>query len=240
MQDATFHVTQLRGFEKFCEGRPFYEMPNITARICGICPVSHLVASSKACDAILAVKIPPVAADLRRVMNLAQLIQSHALSFFYLSSPDLLLGMDAPAEERSILHVAHTHPSIGADGVALRQFGQRIIEMLAGRRIHPGWTVPGGVNEPLSAEKRDQILGMIPAASGGDPADAGVVQGSDREVFRGDRGIREFSDAVYGSGRRARAGGVLRRIAADHRFGRERHCRRAESGALRGIHRRGG
>jgi NAD-reducing hydrogenase large subunit len=105
-----------------------------------------------------------VAADLRRIMNLAQLVQSHALSFFYLSSPDLLLGMDAPAEERSILHVAHTHPSIGADGVALRQFGQRIIELLAGRRIHPGWTVPGGVNEPLSAEKRDQILGMIPAA----------------------------------------------------------------------------
>jgi len=164
VQDATFHVTQLRGFEKFTEGRPFYEMPNITARICGICPVSHLVASSKACDAILAVRIPPVAADLRRIMNLAQLIQSHALSFFYLSSPDLLLGMDANPEERSILHVARSHPAIGADGIALRQFGQRIIEMLAGRRIHPGWTVPGGVNEPLSAEKRDQMLGMIPAA----------------------------------------------------------------------------
>ena len=134
-------------------------------------------------------------------MNLAQLIQSHALSFFYLSSPDLLLGMDAPAEERSILHVAHTHPSIGADGVALRQFGQRIIEMLAGRRIHPGWTVPGGVNEPLSAEKRDQILGMIPAASAAIQTDAGVVQGGDREVLRGDRSIREFSDAVHGAGR---------------------------------------
>jgi NAD-reducing hydrogenase large subunit len=165
VQDATFHVTQLRGFEKFCEGRPFYEMPNITARICGICPVSHLIASSKACDAILAVRIPPVAAKLRSVLNLAQLIQSHALSFFYLSSPDLLLGMDAPAEERSILHIAHSHPSIGADGVGLRQFGQRIIEIMAGRRIHPGWTVPGGVNEPLSAEKRDQILGMIPPAT---------------------------------------------------------------------------
>jgi len=164
VQDATFHVTQLRGFEKFCEGRPFYEMPNITARVCGICPVSHLIASSKACDAILAVQIPPVAADLRRILNLAQLIQSHALSFFYLSSPDLLLGMDANPEERSILHVAHTHPQIGADGVALRQFGQRIIEMLAGKRIHPGWTVPGGVNEPLSEEKRDQILGLIPPA----------------------------------------------------------------------------
>jgi NAD-reducing hydrogenase large subunit len=164
VQDATFHVTQLRGFEKFCEGRPFYEMPNITARVCGICPVSHLIASSKACDAILAVQIPAVAADLRRVLNLAQLIQSHALSFFYLSSPDLLLGMDANPEERSILHVAQTHPQIGADGVALRQFGQRIIEMLAGKRIHPGWTVPGGVNEPLSEEKRDAILAMIPPA----------------------------------------------------------------------------
>ena len=142
VQDATFHVTQLRGFEKFCEGRPFYEMPNITARVCGICPVSHLIASSKACDAILAVRIPPAAANLRQILNLAQLIQSHALSFFYLSSPDLLLGMDAPADERSILQVAHTHPAIGADGVALRQFGQRIIELLAGRRIHPGWTVP--------------------------------------------------------------------------------------------------
>jgi NAD-reducing hydrogenase large subunit len=167
VQDATFHVTQLRGFEKFTEGRPFYEMPNITARICGICPVSHLVASSKACDAILAVRIPTVAKNLRQILNLAQLIQSHALSFFYLSSPDLLLGMDAPAEERSILHVAHSHPSIGADGVALRQFGQQIIELLAGRRIHPGWTVPGGVNEPLSEEKRDQILGKIPAAIAG-------------------------------------------------------------------------
>ncbi len=164
VQDATFHVTQLRGFEKFTEGRPFYEMPNITARTCGICPVSHLIASSKACDAILAVKIPPVAADLRRILNLAQLIQSHALSFFYLSSPDLLLGMDAPAEERSILHIAHSHPEIGADGIALRKFGQQIIELLAGRRIHPGWTVPGGVNEPLAAEKRDQMLAMIPAA----------------------------------------------------------------------------
>jgi NAD-reducing hydrogenase large subunit len=164
VQEATFHVTQLRGFERFTQGRPFYEMPNITARICGICPVSHLVASSKACDAILAVRIPPVAANLRKILNLAQLVQSHALSFFYLSSPDLLLGMDAPAEERSILHIAHTHPSTAADGVALRQFGQRIIEVLAGRRIHPGWTVPGGVNEPLSSEKRDQILGMIPPA----------------------------------------------------------------------------
>src|ERR1700757_5251378 len=93
VSQAYFHTTQFRGFEKLCEGRPYYEMPYLMERICGICPVSHLLASAKACDALLAVEIPPTAAKLRRVMNLAQLIQSHALSFFYLSSPDLLLGM---------------------------------------------------------------------------------------------------------------------------------------------------
>ncbi len=95
VSEAYFSVTQVRGFEKFCEGRPYYEMPSLMARICGICPVSHLIASAKACEAIMSVKIPPTAAKLRRALNLAQMIQSHALSFFYLASPDLLLGMDA-------------------------------------------------------------------------------------------------------------------------------------------------
>src|SRR3954463_180041 len=94
VSDAHFAVTQFRGFEKLCEGRPFSEMPSLMARICGICPVSHLIASAKACDALLAVRIPPTAAKLRKILNLAQLVQSHALSFFYLSSPDLLLGLD--------------------------------------------------------------------------------------------------------------------------------------------------
>src|SRR5512133_3849344 len=99
VEEAYFHVTQFRGFEKFCEGRPYYEMPALMARICGICPVSHLIASAKACDALQSVRIPDTAANLRRVLNLAQIMQSHALSFFHLSSPDLLLGMDAdPAE----------------------------------------------------------------------------------------------------------------------------------------------
>ena len=95
VEDAHFHVTQVRGFERFCEGRPFYEMPSLMARICGICPVSHLLASAKACEAIMSVRIPHTAAQLRRMLNLAQMVQSHALSFFHLSSPDLLLGMDA-------------------------------------------------------------------------------------------------------------------------------------------------
>jgi NAD-reducing hydrogenase large subunit len=162
VEDAHFHVTQLRGFEKFCEGRPFHEMPSLMARICGICPVSHLVASAKACDALLAVTIPQTAANLRRILNLAQIAQSHALSFFYLSSPDLLLGMDADPEKRNLFGVAQMQPQLARDGVRLRQMGQQIIELLGGKRIHPAWVVPGGVSEPLSADKRDTILAMLP------------------------------------------------------------------------------
>jgi NAD-reducing hydrogenase large subunit len=162
--DAKFHVTQLRGFEKFAEGRPFHEMPSLMARICGICPVSHLIASAKACDALLGVRIPPVAAALRRVMNLAQIAQSHALSFFYLSAPDLLLGMDSDPNQRNLFGMLTANPQLARDGVTLRQTGQQIIELLGGKRIHPGWLVPGGVSEPLSAEKRDKILAMLPNA----------------------------------------------------------------------------
>jgi NAD-reducing hydrogenase large subunit len=162
VEDAHFHVTQLRGFEKFCEGRPFHEMPSLMARICGICPVSHLVASAKACDVLLAVQIPVTAANLRRILNLAQIAQSHALSFFYLSSPDLLLGMDGDPAKRNIFGVAEMQPQLARDGVRLRQIGQKIVETLGGKRIHPAWVVPGGVSEPLSVEKRDTILAMLP------------------------------------------------------------------------------
>jgi len=162
--DARFHVTQIRGFEKLCEGRPFYEMPSLMARVCGICPVSHLVASAKACDAILATRIPTTAIKLRTVLNLAQIVQSHALSFFHLSSPDFLLGMDSDPARRNIFGVAEAHPQMARDGVRLRQIGQQIIEKLAGKRIHPAWVVAGGVNAPLSVETRDQILTALPEA----------------------------------------------------------------------------
>ncbi|HEY0307278.1 MAG TPA: Ni/Fe hydrogenase subunit alpha [Acidobacteriaceae bacterium] len=164
VSEAYFTVTQVRGFEKFCEGRPFYEMPSMMARICGICPVSHLIASAKACEAIMAVQIPPTAAKLRRALNLAQSIQSHALSFFYLASPDLLLGMDADPADRNIFGVAKAFPELGRAGVGLRRFGQHMIELLGRKRIHPGWIVPGGVNEPLDPVKREEILAMLPEA----------------------------------------------------------------------------
>ena len=162
--DAQFHVTQFRGFEKFCEGRPFYEMPSLTARICGICPVSHLLASAKACDALLAVRIPETAANLRRILNFGQIVQSHALSFFHLSSPDLLLGYGSDPAERNILGVLKQHPDLARDGVRLRKYGQSIIERLGGKRVHPAWVVPGGVNEPLSTDNRDAILAGMPEA----------------------------------------------------------------------------
>src|ERR1017187_10086384 len=110
VRDAQFHVTQFRGFEKFVEGRPLTEMPAVMARICGICPVSHLMASAKACDELLAVEIPPTAVKLRKVMNLAQIVQSHALSFFHLSSPDLLLGFDHDPATRNIVGVVEKAP----------------------------------------------------------------------------------------------------------------------------------
>jgi NAD-reducing hydrogenase large subunit len=162
--DARFHVTEFRGFEKFCEGRPVWEMPAITARICGICPVSHLLASAKAGDQILSVKIPPTAAKLRRIMNLAQIIQSHALSFFHLSAPDLLLGMDSDPASRNVFGLIAVEPELARGGIRLRQFGQEIIEILGGRKIHPSWAVPGGVREPLSQEGRAHIADRIPEA----------------------------------------------------------------------------
>lgn len=162
VERAYMHVNEFRGFEKFCEGRLFFEMPQITPRICGICPVSHLIASAKACDALLAVRVPPAAVALRELLNLAQLAQSHALSFFYLSAPDLLLGMDADPAKRNIFGVYQTNPQMARDGIRLRQAGQQIIEILGGKRIHPGWVVPGGVSEPLTELKREQILAMLP------------------------------------------------------------------------------
>ncbi len=162
--DARFHVTEFRGFEKFCVGRSFREMPALTSRVCGICPVSHLIASSKTGDAILAVRIPTAATILRRAMNLAQILQSHALSFFHLSGPDLFLGFGGDATKRNIFGLIEQQPAIARGGIRLRQIGQSIIEKLGGRRIHSAWAVPGGVTTPLDPKSRDEILALLPEA----------------------------------------------------------------------------
>lgn len=160
--DARFHVAEFRGFEKFCEGRPFAEMPGITARVCGICPVSHLLASAKAGDALLAVTPPPAAVKLRRLINLAQIVQSHALSFFHLSAPDLLLGWESPPEKRNVFGLAAAEPELARGGIRLRAFGQEVIEKLGGKRVHPAWAVPGGVRHGLMPEERDALRARLP------------------------------------------------------------------------------
>lgn len=164
VEDAAFHVTQFRGFEKFCEGRPYYEMPSLVERICGICPISHSLASAKACDAILGVRIPEPGKKLRTLLNCGTIIQSHALSFFHLSSPDFLLGFESPPEKRNVIGLLERHPQIASDGIQLRAIGQKIIEYLAGKRVHPAWVVPGGVGAALSKEKLEAIAGLLPEA----------------------------------------------------------------------------
>ena len=162
--NAEFHVVEFRGFEKFCEGRPYTEMPGITQRICGICPVSHTLASAKAGDALMAVSIPPAADKLRRLMNLGQIIQSHALSFFHLSAPDFLLGWDSPPAQRNVFGLIAANKELARAGIRLRQFGQEIIEILGDKKIHPMWAVPGGVRSALSAEGRAKICAWLPEA----------------------------------------------------------------------------
>lgn len=164
VSDAEFHVVEFRGFEKFCEGRPFAEMPGITQRICGICPVSHTLASAKAGDALMSVNIPPAADKLRRLLNLGQFIQSHALSFFHLSAPDFLLGWDTPPAQRNVFGLIQSNTDLARAGIRLRQFGQEIIEVLAGKKIHPAWAVPGGVRSNLAPEGREKIKAWLPEA----------------------------------------------------------------------------
>ena len=157
-----FHVTQYRGFEVFSKGRDFREMPVITPRICGICPVSHHLASAKACDAILGVTLTPTAAKLREVMHMGQFIQSHALSFFHLSSPDLLFGFDADPAIRNVAGLAQEYPDLAVAGIGMRKYGQEIIKTLGGKKVHPWHSIPGGVNRSLRAEERDGMLSALP------------------------------------------------------------------------------
>lgn len=159
---ARFHVTEFRGFERMYEGRPLWEMPSITARVCGICPISHLLASSRAGDEILSVDVPLPAKKLRRLSNLAQIIQSHALSFFHLSAPDFLLGLDSDPSRRNVFGLIADYPDLARSGIRLRQFGQEIISLLGGKKIHPAWCVPGGVRSALDEKGLRWIRERIP------------------------------------------------------------------------------
>lgn len=161
VEQTFFHVDEFRGLEKFCEGRPYYEMPQITQRICGICPVSHHLAAAKACDEIEGIKIPRPAKLLRELVHMGQMVQSHALHFFHLASPDLLLGFDADPAIRNVIGIIKANPELALKAINLRRYGQQIIERLGGKRIHPNLTVPGGVNSPLGPKDRDEIAAEL-------------------------------------------------------------------------------
>jgi len=164
VERAYLHVNEFRGFEKFCEGRLVDEMPFITPRICGICPVSHHLAAAKAADALMGCPPPRPAALLRELMHMGQIIQSHGMHFFELAGPDLLLGFDSDPAVRNVAGLAGAAPDLTVRAVNLRKFGQEIIRLLGGRRIHPVFAVPGGVNRSLKAAERDQILGGLDEA----------------------------------------------------------------------------
>lgn len=161
VERSYFHVDQFRGFEKFCEGRMFFEMPEITPRICGICPVSHHLAAAKACDGVAGVQPTPTAHKLRELLHMGQMIQSHGMHFFELAGPDFILGFDADPAIRNVAGVVQAAPDLAVRAVKMRAYGQEIIRRLSGRRIHPRWAIPGGVNSALAPEDREWALSQI-------------------------------------------------------------------------------
>ncbi len=162
VEAARFHVNEFRGFEKFCEGRVFHEMPQITQRICGICPVSHHLVSIKACDQIIGVDPPKPAKMLRELAHMGQIIQSHGMHFFMLGGPDLILGFDSDPALRNVAGVAAANPALAGKAIALRKFGQEVIARVGDRRIHPNLAVPGGVCKALASADRDALLKLVP------------------------------------------------------------------------------
>jgi NAD-reducing hydrogenase large subunit len=160
--EARFHVVEFRGFERFIRGRPYWEVPMIVQRLCGICPVSHHLCSAKTMDLIAGVdRLTPTAEKVRRLMHYGQVLQSNAVHFFHLASPDLLFGFDGPIEQRNIVGMIDHFPEIAKWAIFVRKFGQEIIKMLGGKKIHPSCAIPGGVNKNLSIQERDALRSDI-------------------------------------------------------------------------------
>ena len=161
VSQSRFHIVEFRGFERFTQGRPYWEMPVLVQRLCGICPVSHHLAAAKAVDQIAGVEpdgLTPTAEKMRRLMHYGQMFQSHALHFFHLASPDLLFGPDADPAIRNVIGVALKHKDLAVQGVLMRKFGQELIQVTAGKKIHGTGAIPGGINKNLSPEERDRFL----------------------------------------------------------------------------------
>jgi NAD-reducing hydrogenase large subunit len=159
VQQARFHIIEFRGFERFVQGRFYWEAPTIVQRLCGICPVSHHLAASKATDVIVgADKLTATAEKMRRLMHYGQTYQSHALHFFHLCSPDLLFGFDSPVAKRNVIGVIEADPATATKAVLMRKYGQEIIKATCGKKVHGTGSIPGGMNKNLSIAERDFLL----------------------------------------------------------------------------------
>ena len=162
---SRFHIVEFRGFERFVQGRPYWEAPVLVQRLCGICPVSHHLASAKAMDIIVGVgpeRLTPTAEKMRRLMHYGQMLQSHALHFFHLCAPDFLLGMDADPAIRNVIGIIALHKDLAVQAVLMRKFGQEVILATAGKKIHGTGAIPGGINKNLSPDERDRFLKGAP------------------------------------------------------------------------------
>jgi len=161
VKDSFFHIVEFRGFERFIQGHPYWEAPVLVQRLCGICPVSHHLAAAKAIDQIVGVDPEDLsfpAQKIRKLLHFGQVFQSHALHFFYLASPDLLFGVNAAPRKRNVAEVALHHTDLAKKGILMRKFGQEIIRVIAGKRIHGISAVPGGVHKKLTIKDRDYFL----------------------------------------------------------------------------------
>jgi len=161
---ARVNVIELRGFERFCIGRPVEDMPRITPRICGVCPWSHHLAAAKATDAVFGVTPPPTGRKLRELCNAIAYMEEHILHFYILAGADFLLGPDADYSVRNVIGILKAAPDVAARVVKVRHMCAKMLEMLAGKAIHPQAAVPGGFSKPLSVEDRDRLRPMADEA----------------------------------------------------------------------------
>jgi NAD-reducing hydrogenase large subunit len=154
--EARLHVVEFRGFERFIRGRPYWEAATIVERLCGICPVSHHLCAAKAMDAIVgADRLTPAAEKVRRLMHYGQILQSNAVHFFHLASPDLLFGFGGPVATRNFVGTIENYPEVAKWAIFVRKYGQEVIKAVGGKKIHPSTAIPGGVSKNLSAADRD-------------------------------------------------------------------------------------
>ena len=161
VENAYFQVPELRGFERFCEGRRAEDLPIITTRICGVCPVAHHMAGAKALDAAFNVKPTETAKKLRELMYCGYFIYDHILHFYFLGAPDFVVGPDAPPAKRNILGVIEkVGLDVGKEVIRHRAYGQRITAILGGKATHPVCGIPGGISKALGEEDRQEIEKM--------------------------------------------------------------------------------